>query len=181
MKNIIITALLLLTGIAARAQFTEVHIQASGLTCAMCAKSIFKNLQTLSFAEKIETDLNTSTFVIIVKPGASVDPDQVRKKVEEAGFAVAAMQLKGKFEKTPIAGDGHLSIGGNTYHFLGEGSKELSADATLVLVDKSFVTDKDFKKYSKLTKMECYKTGMAGECCEKEGVAPKTRIYHVTI
>ncbi len=172
---------MLISGIVAKAQFSEVHVQASGLTCAMCAKSIFKNLETLSFVDKIETDLNTSTFVLVVKPSADVDPDLIRKKVEDAGFAIAGLTLKGRFDGLAVGNDGHFNYGGQTFHMLTAGDKKIEGDASMRLVDKSFVSEKDFKKYSKTTSMECFKTGYAGKCCEKEGIAQGTRIYHVVI
>lgn len=172
---------MLVSGIAAKAQFSEVQVQASGLTCAMCAKSIFKNLGTLPFVDKVDTDLNSSTFVLVVKPSAAVDPDLIRKKVEDAGFAIAGLTLKGKFDALTVGDDGHFNYGGQTFHIVSTNDKKINSDASLMLVDKSFLSEKDYKKYSKSTSMECFKTGYAGKCCVKGGIAQGTRIYHVVI
>lgn len=181
MKKII--GLFIFLGLAtmAKAQFSSVKLQASGLTCAMCAKSIYKNLEGLTFVDKIDTDLNGSSFIITVKEGAKVDPDLIRKKVEDAGFAVAGLQLTARFNGVSVKNDRHINFNGYTLHFLNVKDQLLNGDQTLTLVDKSFVPAKEFKKYSGSTKMECYWTGTSGDCCKKEGIAETQRIFHVTI
>jgi hypothetical protein len=57
----------------------------------------------------------------------------------------------------------------------------LNGEKTITMVDKDFVTAKEFRKYSAATKMKCILTGKAASCCEKEGLPAGTRIYHVTI
>ncbi|MEN9952821.1 MAG: hypothetical protein RLZZ520_1089, partial [Bacteroidota bacterium] len=44
------------------AQIKKATLQASGLTCAMCAKSVYVNLTSLSFVDSVTTDLNASAF-----------------------------------------------------------------------------------------------------------------------
>ena len=92
-KNIFILGFLLGSFIS-QAQVVQASLQASGLTCAMCAKSVYKNLEALSFVEKIDTDLDNSTFLLNFKEGMRLDADQIRKKVEDAGFSVALSKLK---------------------------------------------------------------------------------------
>lgn len=181
MKKIIGILIFSCLSALANAQFTSAKLQASGLTCAMCAKSIFKNLEGLSFVENIDTDLNTSSFIIKIKDGAKVDPDLIRKKVEDAGFAVAGLQLTARFHDMQVKNDGHVSFNGYTLHFLNVKEQLLNGDHTLTLVDKSFIPAREYKKFSGATKMECYKTGTAGNCCKQEGIADTQRIFHVTI
>ncbi|HMC86104.1 MAG TPA: hypothetical protein VKI61_11290, partial [Chitinophagaceae bacterium] len=66
-------------------------------------------------------------------------------------------------------------------HFLNIHDQVLNGEKSLVIVDKDFITQGAFKKYSAATAMQCIKTGKAGACCEKAGLAAGTRIYHVTI
>src|SRR5690349_2814261 len=92
----------LLVGFSASAQFKSATLQASGLTCAMCSNAINKSLKTLSFIEKVETDLNKSSFVITFKDGADINFDQLRKKVEDAGFSVAKLQIVTNFNNVTV-------------------------------------------------------------------------------
>jgi copper chaperone CopZ len=163
------------------AQITKANLQASGLTCAMCARSVFKNLESLSFVDKIDTDLEKSAFLISFKPGVPVDADQIRKKVEDAGFSVAGLSLTAQFNGQAVKNDQHVSIDGKVFHFVGIKDQTLHGEMQISLVEKSFLAPKDFKKYANVTAMECFKTGTAGSCCSKDGIEASTRIYHVTM
>ncbi len=181
MRKIFIIGVTLLCITPAFAQFTKANLQASGLTCAMCARSVFKNLESLPFVEKIDTDLEKSTFLISFKPGVPVDADQIRKKVEDAGFSVAGLSLTAVFNGQEVKNDQHVTIDGKVFHFVGIKDQTLSGEQQISLVEKSFLAPKDFRKYANVTTMECFKTGTAGNCCTKDGVQASTRIYHVTM
>lgn len=180
MKNIIII-ILLFVGLNANAQFTKANLQAAGLTCAMCTKAINKSLEKLAFIQSVDADIKTSTFNIEFKKEVNMDIDALRKAVEDAGFSVANLKITGTFNDVKVEKDAHVKIDGKTFHFLNVNSQTLSGVKTLQLTDKNFISAKDFKKYSSSSKMTCVQTGKAGSCCNKEGIAENTRIYHVTI
>ncbi len=181
MKKCIFLFAFILTTYFSQAQVTGASLQASGLTCAMCAKSVYKNLESLPFMDSINTDLETSTFQLRFKEGLEMDADQIRKKVEEAGFSVASLKINVSFSDQQVKNDQHITVNGKVYHFLNIKDQVLTGDKSLLLIDKTFLSAKDYKKYASSTKMECFKTGVAGSCCTKEGVSGNTRIYHVTI
>ncbi|MBI1781552.1 MAG: cation transporter [Sphingobacteriales bacterium] len=181
MKHITTIVLLLIVSATTTAQLKKATLQASGLTCSLCAKSINKALSGLDFVDKVTADIKTSSFIITFKDGADADADLIRKKVEGAGFSVAKLQFTGDFNNVAIKNDAHVKLGDKTYHFLNVKEQVLNGEQTITLIDKNFVSSKDFKKYSALTKMECYKTGMAGNCCSKETGDAHARIYHVTL
>ena len=171
----------LFVSVISQAQVTQASLQASGLTCAMCARSVFKNLEALPFIEKIDTDLEKSSFLLSFKKGMEVDADQIRKKVEDAGFSVASLKLTVTFSDRQVRNDEHITVDGKVYHFLNIKDQVLTGEKNLTLVDKSFLSPRDFKKYASASKMSCFKTGVAGECCTKDGISGNTRIYHVTM
>jgi copper chaperone CopZ len=181
MKKLCIIVITLLFITPAFAQFTKASLQASGLTCAMCARSVFKNLESLPFVDKIDTDLEKSVFLISFKPGIPVDADQIRKKVEDAGFSVAGLSLTAQFKGQEVKNDQHVTIDGKVFHFVGIKDQTLSGEQQISLVEKNFLAPKDFKKYANVTAMECFKTGTAGSCCTRDGIQASTRIYHVTM
>ena len=182
MRTYIIGLVLLGLSTNAQAQFSKATLQASGLTCAMCARSVYKNLETLPFVDSIGTDLEQSSFVLSLRTGSVVDPDQIRKKVEDAGFSVADLRLEGVFESTDVGSDRHVSINGRTYHFIDVPRQTLSGNRTIRFVDKSFLASKDQRKYASLASAHaCYRTGRTEDCCRKEGVASDGRVYHVTL
>ncbi|ULQ57172.1 heavy-metal-associated domain-containing protein [Flavihumibacter rivuli] len=181
MKKIVVLIAILVMGVGAYANFTKATLQASGLTCAMCTKAINKSLEKLPFVAAVTVDIKTSSFGINFKEGVPVDIDAVRKAVEDAGFSVAKLQLTGKFNQVAVKNDAHFTIDGKVYHFLAVKSQVLDGEQTITVVDKNFLTAKEFKKYSGATKMACVQTGKAGACCQKDGIAAETRIFHVTI
>ncbi len=170
MKNKFLIVALLLS-FAANAQVTKISLQASGLTCSMCSKAINKSLQSLEFVDKVEANIKNSTFDIWFKPNAVIDFDKLKKQVEGAGFFVANFTATINFENLAIANDTHVNVGGNVFHFLNVKQQTLSGNKTIKLLDKGFVSVKEYKKNSSLTKMACYKTG------EENG----KRVFHVTI
>ena len=171
MKRIIILLLTLTAGLLSQAQFTKATLQASGLTCAMCNNATNKALKGLAFVSTVKSDIKNASFDIVFKDGAISDIDAIREAVEDAGFFVAKLKVTGNFDNVNVKNDEHVVIGGKTFHFLEISDQVLSGEKTLTLLDKNFLTSKEFKKVSHATKMECLKSGKEQD----------TRIYHVTI
>ena len=181
MKKLIFSILLISCILPAFSQFTNARLQATGLTCAMCSNAVNKALQKVSFVETVRSDIKNSAFTIKFREGAEVDIDALKIAVEDAGFSVGSLRLSGEFDKVKIGNDKHVKIGNQYFHFLNITTQELSGVKEITLVDKNFVTDKVFKKYSAATGKTCVTTGKAASCCEKEGIPHDTRIYHATI
>ena len=168
-------------GVSLQAQFSKATLQATGLTCAMCSNAINKALQKVPFVESVKPDIKNSSFGIVFKKDARVDIDALKDAVEDAGFSVGSLKLTGNFNEVKIATDQHVKIGNDNFHFLNVKSQVLNGEQTIFVVDKNFVTEKQFKKYSSSAKMSCMQSGKAASCCVKDGIPAGTRIYHVTI
>lgn len=181
MKQFII-AILLLSTIPTFAQVQKVTLQASGLTCSMCSNAINKSLQTIDFVKNVKANIKNSSFEISLRPGTDADFDLIKKKVEDAGFSVAAMSAVVNLDGKKTGADEHIRIGKNTYHILNAKNQTLKGERTITIVDKGYVNNKTFKKNKLLTDMPCYETGIAASCCAKDsGIKQGDRIYHVTI
>jgi copper chaperone CopZ len=137
MKNIIITLFTLFFAIQSNAQIVKAEIIATGLTCSMCSNSINKQLKSLSEVASVDTDLNTNTFTITMKPNSNVSPKLFKDNVEKAGFFVGSLVL---FMDT-----------NSVTNFINVEEKELpsSKEIKVQILDKGFITDKEFKKLSK--------------------------------
>ena len=170
MKKIFLVITVLFS-VAGKAQVKSVTIQASGLTCSMCSNAIFKALKTLDFVDHVEPNIKNSTFDIRFKPGSRIDFDKLKGKVEDAGFFVARFTVVLNFENLSVSNDTHVTVGEEVFHFLNVKDKVLSGDQTIRILDKGFVSAKEYKKNSSLTGMACYKSG------EEKG----KRVFHVTI
>jgi len=176
-----IIALLLSVHFTSFAQIKKASLQAAGLTCAMCSRATLESLKTLPFVENIDTDLDNTTFVLSFKPGATVNIDQIKAKVEDAGFSIAKLVLTASFDKVSVEKDVHIRYAGSTFHFINAKQQVLTGDQQLTVIDKDFVSAKQFKKFSTQTSMPCYQTGVMASCCKMEGHASPERIYHVSI
>lgn len=179
MKRIIFVCLLM-WGIPAMAQIKSATLVASGLTCSMCSKAIYKALEAVPSVKSVDVDIEKSSYTIVFKKGVDAAPDDIKNAVENAGFFVASLQVTASFNKTDIAKDTHTTIGGLTFHFVDAAHQVLTGDKTITLIDKGFVPAKTYKKYSKKTTMKCYETGYTASCCPNYSGTPK-RIYHATI
>lgn len=166
-------------------QFQKVELQAAGLTCSMCSNAINKALKTIPFVETVSTDLEKNIFTVKFKDNSSVNFDAIREKVEGAGFSVAKFYVVARVNHLQIQNDQHSSISGTNFHFLHTKDQVVDGDQRFQVLDKGFVTAKEFKKNAVYTTMPCYQTGTMAACCKSpgdaKGVAASSRIYHVTI
>lgn len=181
MKKIILIFLIAISGIAVQGQFKTAFLQASGLTCAMCTRAINNSLEELNFIESVKADIKASAFKIVFKTNAFIDIDQLKTAVEDAGFSVAKLKLSGNFNNVDVKNDEHVQFNGKTFHFLRVNNQTINGEKEITIVDKNYLTSKEFKKFSTATEMGCVQTGKAAGCCKKEGIAENTRIYHATI
>jgi copper chaperone CopZ len=179
-QRIVMLVALLTAVVITRAQVTHVSFQASGLTCAMCNNAINKAVQKLDFVEKIKSDIKNASFDVTLKDGRQADPDAIKKAVEDAGFSVAKMILTVKFDHVTVPADKHVIVNGQAYYFLTTPAGELNGEVALQLMDKNFISTKQFKKVS-ASEMPCMQSGKAEACCVKDGMTTGQRIYHVSI
>ena len=181
MKTILLACLIVFFGLPSNAQVKKASLQASGLTCSMCSKAVLNALQDVSFVEKVQVDIKNQTYHLSFKENDDTDLDALAKAVEDAGFSVASLKITGNFSGVNVEKDKHLQLDGKNFHFVNSNTQVLNGEKTFTIVDKYFLSSKEYKKYSAATKMECIKTGKAGECCAKEGIHSEERVYHVII
>lgn len=181
MRKISMIVFIVLFALQSDAQFSKARLQATGLTCAMCSNAINKALEKVSFVESVRSDIKNSAFDIVFKKDAEVIIDMLKDAVEDAGFFVGSLHLTGSFNEMKIDPDKYLKIGNANFHFLNTDSKVLSGEITLKVVDKSFLTAKEFKKINATAKAPCLQTGKADAAHAGNGIEEGDRVYHVTI
>ena len=175
MKKLIFILLLGLFTATVQAQFTKASLQASGLTCSMCNNAIYKALKALPFVASVDANVKTATFNIAFRDNVAADIDALKNAVEDAGFSVSSFNVTGKFDHVAIGNDKHIVIGDRHFHFVKVNDQVLNGEKTITIVDKGFLSVKNFKKFSSGASLACLQTG------EKEGVAANTRVYHATM
>jgi len=90
---------------SATAQVQSVELVASGLTCSMCSKAIFKSLSALDFVSNVKVDIGKSSYILSFKSPNEVKIDQIRDAVYDAGFAIETMQLTANFPSAKAVTD----------------------------------------------------------------------------
>ncbi len=162
-------------------QIKEASLKASGLTCSLCSKAIYKALTAIQFINEVKPNIQNSTYIISFKSGVQPDFDLIAKAVTNAGFSVAQLKLVVNFDNISINNNMHIKIENKEFHFLNVHNETLKGDRTIILIDKNFISARDYKKYSSLDEMKCYQTGVVEDCCPKKDSKKGERIYHVTI
>ena len=136
-------ALLLLLGQTAHAQFSQGRLQATGLTCALCSKSIHQALGKLPFVKSVQPDLKSSSFDLQFKSGMAVSVASLRTAVEDAGFFIGGLTLT---IERPLsvqeAVDGNFIDHGVTYKLEGK----LNEGKMVQVIDEGFLSTKEFKR-----------------------------------
>lgn len=152
--------LLVLTSIASYAQISKVEIVATGLTCSMCSNAINKQLKALPEVASVATDLNANSFTVEFKQGTTVSPLRLKQSVEKAGFFVGSMIITLNLENPNL--DENWSTSQNTakYVFVDAESKKVNQVVKAKVLDKGFVTPKEYKKIAKsLAKYATFNSG----------------------
>lgn len=135
---VLLVSIVLLAGIKANAQISKAEIIATGLTCSMCSNAINKQLKSLPDVVNVETDLNTNTFTVTLKAGNTLSPKVFKDKVEKAGFFIGSLMLTTKSEI--IKQGGYVVV---------NSASSTNPEVQIQVLDKGYVTEKEFKKLSK--------------------------------
>ena len=135
---VLLVSIVLLARMNANAQISKAEIMATGLTCSMCSNAINKQLKSLPEVVNVETDLNTNTFTVTIKEGNTLSPKIFKDKVEKAGFFIGSLVLTTKSE----------TIKRNSYVVVNNASNT-NTEVQFQILDKGYVTEKEFKKLSK--------------------------------
>ena len=130
--------MVLMFSIESNAQIVKAEIRATGLTCSMCSNAINKQLKALPEVANVETDLNTNTFTVTLKEGNDLSPKIFKDKVEKAGFFIGSLILTAKSE----------TVSKSPYILISD-KKSGAKEVRFQIVDKGYVTEKEFKKLSK--------------------------------
>ncbi len=130
--------MILMFSIKSNAQIVKAEIRATGLTCSMCSNAINKQLKSMEEVVAVETDLNTNTFTVTLKEGNDLSPRVFKEKVEKAGFFIGSLLLTAKPE----------TITKSSYILVND-KKSNALEIQFQVMDKGYVTEKEFKKLSK--------------------------------
>lgn len=160
MKPIFLLLAIVFLNYNANAQISKAELIANGLTCSMCSNATYNQLKTIPFLDSIDTDIEHTKFILYFNPNTPFDLKMIKSKVEDAGFSVGSLVLFMNFDSVSVEDDFHYNVGDITYHFMDTKKQILNNISQVKVIDKGFVSDKEYKKYLKLaSKYPCYKAG----------------------
>lgn len=145
MKKITTTIALLLIALCFNIQaqqLTKVELMATGLTCSMCSNAINKQLKSMPDVEKVDIDLNKNLFIIILKKGNKLQPNDLKAKVEDAGFFVGSFIAYLNVTNIDVTDNKQLA----QYTFIDNKPQTVNGVIKVKVLDKGFVTAKEYKK-----------------------------------
>lgn len=145
MKKIILIIQICLFAFAANAQISKVEIMATGLTCSMCSNAINKQLKTLTEVEKVDIDLNKNLFVVTLKAENKLTPKNFKDKVEKAGFFIGSMVMFVNFKSQTVEDNKQV----DNFIFIDTKTQTLNGLTKVKMLDKGYVTVKEYKKLAK--------------------------------
>lgn len=152
MKKLISITIFLFITYVASSQIIRAELTATGLTCSMCSKATYNQLKSISEVELVEPDLNNTTFIIHFKSNTPVNINNLKKKVEDAGFSVGELVVLFKFDTQVAENNTSFVLDNNTYKFMDTKPSTLNGEVRLKILDKGYVIDKEYKKYLNMAK-----------------------------
>lgn len=180
MKKILTVCCFALLLVKTDAQFSSANLVAGGLTCSMCSKAIYKALSKVSFVDNVITDIKTTSYHINFKD-TIINPDQLRKAVEDAGFTILSLVITTELKNVKIEKDTHVRLQEKTFHFLQTNPVIINDTVQLQIVDKGFVSENTYKSYKSATTLPCFESGKMASCCKSDELNLGERVYHVTL
>ena len=140
-NKILILLVLLLVSVKSNAQISKAEIRVTGLTCSMCSNAVNKKLKSLVEVETVNIDLNTNTFIVILKKNNTVSPLIFKESIEKAGFFIGSLVHTTTTET--ISKKQYVKV---------DYTKSSSHIIQIQILDKGYVTNKEFKKILKSLK-----------------------------
>jgi copper chaperone CopZ len=166
--RLIIAACMLFITTCANAQIQSVSLQASGLTCSMCSRAIYKALQKVPAVSEVQEDIEHTSYHVHFSDPSQVSLRKLLKAVTGAGFTVEWMEVNANFNHAEVASDSTLKVNGLVFRFVDIHKQILTGKTKLLVVDANYLPEKDRKKYS-----GAYESGPDGDKGEN--------FYHVTL
>ena len=130
--------LMVMFSAVSNAQISKAEIVATGLTCSMCSNAINKQLKSMPEVKDVEIDLNSNTFIVSLAENNSLSPSIFKEKVEKAGFFIGSLIVTVDAE----------TLKKNSFVVV-DGKESKNKEVQIQVLDKGYVTDKEFKKLSK--------------------------------
>jgi copper chaperone CopZ len=128
-------------------QIRSVTLQASGLTCSMCSRAIYKSLQKVPDVIRVKEDIEHSSYQVVFSDPVKISLEKLKKAIQDAGFSVAWMKVNANFNQVIVASDSSLKFNDFVFLFVKTNRQTLNGEKTLLVLDKDYLLEKERRKY----------------------------------
>jgi copper chaperone CopZ len=118
------------------AQIKSAEVLASGLTCSMCSKAIYKALSQLDFVDTVKVNIETSVYQLSFKKDSAVKIEGISDAVYDAGFAIAKLSITADWKDKTAVKDLVFNDLGYQFKWQTKVNKTLSSNQKVVIVNK---------------------------------------------
>jgi len=137
--KLFLVACTFIIAIGSYAQIKSAEIIASGLTCSMCSKAIFKALGQLDFVDTISVNIKTSVYQLRFKNDKLASIEKIRDAVYDAGFSIAKFSIIANWKDQTAIKD--LVFNDCGYQF----KWQIKTNKTLSNNQKVYITNKNIQ------------------------------------
>jgi hypothetical protein len=88
-----LSALAILVAVAARAQVEKIAMRTTGISCGLCAGLSEIYFRRLAGVDRVKISLSTESIMLTYRPGATFDPEAIRKILDPLKVGVVQFQI----------------------------------------------------------------------------------------
>lgn len=111
-------ALAILLAVAAKAQVEKIAMRTTGISCGLCAGLSEIYFRRLAGVDKVKISLSTEAIMLTYRPGATFDPEAVRKILEPLKVGVVQFQIGARGQVLENGGKRFLIAGRDKFVLL---------------------------------------------------------------
>lgn len=158
-------------------QIVSAKLKVDGLTCSMCSKSVHKALSSLEYVDSILPNLETTSFDLVFKKDKVIDFNKIKDEVEGAGFSIGELKFNVLNTSNGKVNDLAFKSNSANYYVINGVDWANTSLSTFKLVDKGFVSKKEYKSFAKNPQYKCVLKPELSEC--KIPIEPNELLFHV--
>jgi len=113
-----LSALAIMAAMPTRAQVEKVAMRTTGISCGICAGLSEIYFRRLLAVDKVKISLSSEAIMLTFKPGATFDPEAIRKILEPLKVGVVQFQIGARGEVLENSGKGFLIAGRDKFALL---------------------------------------------------------------
>jgi hypothetical protein len=111
-------ALAILLAVAAKAQVEKIAMRTTGISCGLCAGLSEIYFRRLAGVDKVKISLSTEAIMLTYRPGATFDPEAIRKILEPLKVGVVQFQIGARGQVLENGGKRFLIAGRDKFILL---------------------------------------------------------------